>query len=136
MSNSSSAQRKNSILYALIKIIAVLAVCVFFLKTCDDRQRYRDIEMMGRGMLIERGFEDDFPAGAGRTYFYMDTTNYSNEDYQRFYQRIRDFHNARMEMRRRGLSEREIRKISDVLLVNTLRGTSHYSLDELAQRYD
>lgn len=122
----------------LLKIGAGIAVCIWLLKACDDKQQKRDIEMKGRGMLEAKGIYGDLPDGTGTRYFYMrEDGSETNEDYRKFFARIKDYQTARGELRKRGLSESEMDNISEYTLLDAIRsGSAKEALDKLARQYD
>jgi hypothetical protein len=137
MRMSSTQQSKLFDLSLVLKIGAGVAACIWLLKSCDDRQQKRDIEMKGRGMLETKGIYGDLPDGTGAYYFYMREDGATkNQDYSKFFARIKDYQTARGELRKRGLSESDLDNISEYSLIDAMRsGSAKEALDRLAEQY-
>jgi len=70
----------------------VIGFAVWVLHGCHQSRVDRDFEMMGRGMLEAKGFYGDLPPGAGSQYYMMRMEGeYTAEDYQLFFRKIREY---------------------------------------------
>jgi len=94
------------------------------------------MELKGLGMLEAKGFSDDLPSEAGIDYYCMqDDPSYASEDYQNFFARIKSYQHGFGELRKKGLSESDIRKIPEETLMKAAR-SGDAALGQLAKQYD
>jgi hypothetical protein len=108
---SATASKSNQTVALVIKIAAVIAVCIWGLKKCNDHDKQRVIELKGQGMLEAKGFYS-IPSGAGTDYYWMVYGGeHSAEDFTAFFRSLRVWQAGCRELSKRGLSESEIRAI-------------------------
>lgn len=133
---TTAQQQKSFNVALLLKIGAGVVAAIWLLRTCDDQERARDVEMKGRGMLEAKGFYGDLPNGAGADYYYMrEDASYQSEDYRFFFARLKAYQHGRGELRKRGLSEGELDEVPEQSLIDAARSGSE-ALDKLARQYD
>lgn len=103
------------------KAIARILPCVLLLKlsaillcaSCSKNQQSSDYEMMGRGMLEEKGIHV-IPPGYGERYYLMrHDSQYGPEDYDAFFRSIKVYQVAFLKLKELGLSNSEIQHIPD-----------------------
>lgn len=133
---STPQQRKSLDIALLVKIGAGIVAAIWLLKTCNDQQHDRDVEMKGRGMLEAKGISGELPNGTGADYFYMrEDTSFKSEEYRIFFARLKAYQKGRSELRKRGLSEGDLDEVSEQSLIDAARSGSS-ALDKLAKQYD
>ena len=129
-------KRKSFNIALLVKIGAGIVVAIWLLKTCNDQQQDRDVEMKGRGMLVAKGISGELPNGTGADYFHMrEDSSYKSEDYTFFFARLKAYQQGRSALRKRGLSEGDLDKVPEQSLIDAARSGSA-ALDNLAKQYD
>jgi hypothetical protein len=129
-------QRKSLDIALLVKIGAGIVAAIWLLKTCNNQQHDRDVEMKGRGMLEAKGISGELPNETGTNYFHMrEDPSYTSEEYRIFFARLKAYQQGRSELRKRGLSEGDLDEVPEQSLIDAARGGSP-ALDKLAKQYD
>ena len=133
-----SSQQTANWMNRVLPIILVIGGGIWLLRSCDQQQQSRDLEMKGRGMLEARGVSGDLPPSAGADYYRMrEDPAFKSEDYQRFFRQIKMYQAARRALSDRGLSRSKIDKISEWDLYDAMESSDREAaLDRLATRHD